>query len=402
MKKSYPHLCDIWFSDVSRDAEELEVEVLVGSDYLWNFQEGETILGGPHEPVAVKTALGWVLSGPLKGKKLTSECINVNFLPDVKSSAKVKSQLGLDVHKLWDLETLGIRQENEVHEGVIDDIRFTGQRYSVGLPWKVGCAPLASNYKNSLTRVSSQFKKLKRDPKVLDMYNDIILEQEKAGVIEKVVELESPEKVQYLPHMAVIRENAETTKVRVVYDASCKDYKTGTSLNDCLHVGPPLTPLIFDILLRFRTTNFALVGDIEKAFLNIEVHPTDWDCLRFLWFDDINAKESELLVYRFNRVVFGVNSSPFLLNAVLQYHIQTYKEQDPEFVSKLCEGFYVDDLVTGADSRGEGFKLYEKAKERMLEGGFRLRKWKTNDKVLEEKINLIENTSESAKNDPEP
>ena len=56
----------------------------------------------------------------------------------------------------------------------------------------------------------------------------------------------------YLPHQAVCRENSETTKVRVVYDASCKDGKTSTSLNDCLHKGPALTPLIFDILLRLE------------------------------------------------------------------------------------------------------------------------------------------------------
>ena len=41
------------------------------------------------------------------------------------------------------------------------------------------------------------------------------------------------------------------------------------SLNDCLHVGPSLTPMIFDVLLKFRTNHVALVGDTEKAFLNI-------------------------------------------------------------------------------------------------------------------------------------
>ena len=84
--------------------------------------------------------------------------------------------------------------------------------------------------------------------------------------------MEDAERVSYLPHSAVVRENAETTKVRVVYDASCKDKNTLTSLNDCLNMGPSLTPLIFDILLRFRDARVALVGDIAKAFLNIEVN----------------------------------------------------------------------------------------------------------------------------------
>ena len=69
VKADYPHLKEIWFSDVSKGEETLNIDALVDSDYLWNFQEGETIRGEEdHDPVAVKTKLGWVLSGPLKGK----------------------------------------------------------------------------------------------------------------------------------------------------------------------------------------------------------------------------------------------------------------------------------------------------------------------------------------------
>ena len=111
----------------------------------------------------------------------------------------------------------------------------------------------------------------------------------------------------------------------MVYDASSREGKSGISLNDCLHVGPPLTPLLVDILLRFRENKIGIISDIEKAFLNVEVSPQDRDSLRFIWVKDINADELSLKVYRFNRVVFGVNCSPFLLNAVLKYHIDRYK-----------------------------------------------------------------------------
>ena len=147
--------------------------------------------------------------------------------------------------------------------------------------------------------------------------------------------LEPVGRVHYLPHRAVIREGAETTKLRVVYDASCKDGKTGVSLNSCLHVGPPMTPMIFDVLLRFRANHVALVGDIEKAFLKIEIHPEDRDSLRFLWVNDVNSPEPEVTILRFKRVVFGYNSSPFLLNAVLRHHINKYAEEDLELVRKL-------------------------------------------------------------------
>ena len=57
----------------------------------------------------------------------------------------------------------------------------------------------------------------------------------------------------------------------------------------------------------------------------------------------------------------------------------------------MIEGFFVDDLVTGATSTEEAFELYEKAEGRMLGGGFTLRKWKTNDYRLARMIEDNEN-----------
>jgi len=75
--------------------------------------------------------------------------------------------------------------------------------------------------------------------KGLNAYDTIIKEQAEVSIIERVLELETPDKVHYLPHHVVIRNGAKTTKIRVVYDASSKEGKRGVSLNDCLHVGQP-------------------------------------------------------------------------------------------------------------------------------------------------------------------
>eukprot|EP00794_Sanderia_malayensis_P017243 gene17243-biopygen14837 len=388
VKKNYEYLSHVYFSDVCRDKETLLIDCLVGSDFFWAFQEDHSIRGGPNEPVAVKTTLGWVLSGPLKGKNSVSSFDNnVDLIINaMRVSSEVKPDVDFNVHKLWDLDSIGIRERDPVHELTLDNISFTGKRYSVGLPWKAGQNNLPSNYNISLLRLNNQVRKLKQTPDVLQKYEDVIQQQVHDGIIEQVSELEPAGKVHYLPHRAVVREDAETTRVRIVYDASCKDRKIGVSLNDCLHVGPALTPLIFDVLLRFRCHPVALVGDIEKAFLNIDIHPQDRDCLRFLWYKDVNAAEPEVRVYRFNWVVFGCNSSPFLLNCVLRHHINKYVEKDPEFVGKLIGGFFVDDLVVSCKDPQEALSLHVKAKERMKEGGFTLRKWKTSDKKLAEEI----------------
>eukprot|EP00794_Sanderia_malayensis_P001256 gene1256-biopygen483 len=52
VKKDFSHLNKLWFSDVSRNEEVLTVDVLIGADELWSFQDGEIKRGGPYEPVA--------------------------------------------------------------------------------------------------------------------------------------------------------------------------------------------------------------------------------------------------------------------------------------------------------------------------------------------------------------
>ena len=80
----------------------------------------------------------------------------------------------------------------------------------------------------------------------------------------------------------MVREAAATTKVRVVYDSSAKVTNGVKSLNDCLHAGPSLTPLLYTVMLRFRMYKIVLLADIRQAFLQIEVDPGDRDALRFL------------------------------------------------------------------------------------------------------------------------
>ena len=368
---------------------------------MWSFQTGNVVRGKVNEPVAVQTELGWVISGPLTYKQLADrgQVVQVNF---VGCDSVYPDSLERNVQRLWDLETLGVTECDGVYEEFMDNISFNGTRYSVKLPWKEGHDSLPSNYELSLSRMKSQIRKLRKQPEILEEYDAVMKEQLDSGVIETVAQLEKADQVHYIPHLAVVRREASTTKVRVVYDASAKLGKEGISLNDCLHVGPSLNPLLFDILLRFREKRVALIGDIEKAFLNIEVDERDRDCLRFLWCEDVHKPDSKIVVYRFCRVVFGLNASPFLLNATLRYHISKYKDEDPEFIQKLLESFYVDDLVAGERNSTDAFHLYETSKQRMAAGGFRLRKWLTNDKALRDRIKQSEeNESATDRNDEE-
>ena len=112
------------------------------------------------------------------------------------------------------------------------------------------------------TRLVQLLNKL--NPELLANYDEIIKTYEKEN-IEKIETVGKPGLMHYLPHHAVIKNERDTTKTRIVFDTS----KVGNnpSLNDCLHSGHCLLPLIFDIFMRFRIGDVDLVEDIKQAFL---------------------------------------------------------------------------------------------------------------------------------------
>ena len=77
-----------------------------------------------------------------------------------------------------------------MHEVFVNSVSFTGNRYSVRLPWKEGHPELPSNYATSLRRLKIQVARLEKEPEVLMEYASIIQDQLEAGIIERVVELD--------------------------------------------------------------------------------------------------------------------------------------------------------------------------------------------------------------------
>ena len=80
-----------------------------------------------------------------------------------------------------------------------------------------------------------------------------------------------------------MREGAESTKVRIVYDASTRAYAGAPSLNETLYAGPPLLNKLWDVLVQQRSYPTVTAGDISKAFLQVQVHEDDRDALHFHW-----------------------------------------------------------------------------------------------------------------------
>ena len=282
---NYPILRELELADLPDDSENVEIDILLGADYYWNFVTSTTKRIDSPGPIAMYTRLGWVLSGPVFCESQPNlDCsiqLNSTHILAIEADlAELENEEQIDMKeelkRFWDLESLGI-QDNEisVYDKFTQGIKFDGQRYEAELPFKEGHPLLPDNFATCVTRLKNLLSRLQSKPEILGEYNGIIHEQLKQGIIELVPEEdeESPSFgiVHYLPHREVIRMDKETTKLRIVYDASARS--NGPSLNDCLLSGPSLSPLIFDILLRFRLNKVGMTADIEKAFLNISIKP---------------------------------------------------------------------------------------------------------------------------------
>ena len=192
--------------------------------------------------MAEKTTLGWTIMSP--GHEHET------------STTLLTQATSVDFEELCRLDVLGLADSSANDQDAVYSefkeqlIRHPDGFYQTGLPWKGGHPPLPTNKSGSLKRLQQFLKKLERT-NTYDQYDAIIKEQREEGVVE-LATAEPKGTEFYIPHRAVIRENAETTKLRIVYDASARENPSQPSLNDCLHPGPPLQNLLWNVLIRAR------------------------------------------------------------------------------------------------------------------------------------------------------
>ena len=322
----------LWKESVLADTlpnerESSTIELLIGNDYYLDLilprkieiQRGLYMLG---------SKLGWILAGRTSDsfKEATEPSLLIlTYGSEMRKETSLFTEadksppLKPNLEDFWRLESIGIQDltegscDNEALHTFEDTLRYENGRYKVTWPWKGEKSDLPDNYTLALGRLKSLIKRMKTNPNMIKQYNEIIEEQLKKGIIEKVNCDANNVVKHYIPHHPVINPTKMTTKMRIVYDASAKTKQENMSLNECLYRGPVMLQDLTGILLRFRLHKNALVADIEKAFLQIGLTNDAKDVTRFFWLktmDNLNT-ENNIQVYRFCRVPFGVISSPF-------------------------------------------------------------------------------------------
>ena len=385
----YSHLKDVKMDEEDTKAK-LPIHLILGaSDFSRIKTNTSARVGNDGEPVAEKTRFGWILISP--GQELDS------------APMMLTRSVQEDYMHLCSLDVLGLSDHPEgdqvsVHEEFKEQlIQREDGRYETSLPWKAGYKEtLPSNHQLAKNRFQNLIKRLQKQPDLLAAYHAIIQEQLNEGIVERAPEIAiKPE--HYIPHKPVVREKAESTKVRIVYDASASNGQGVPSLNECLDIGPPLQKMIHDILLRIRVSPIVLAGDIRQAFLQIIIRETERDALRFIWIDNLDDKNPVIL--RATRALFGLGPSPFLLGGTLEEHFRKY-ETKPEYedaVEEIRGGTYVDDIHLCGQNVQQTADYKEKAITIFRAGGFSLHKWHSNVPELETSENTDRTDSTYAK-----
>ncbi|XP_078364043.1 uncharacterized protein LOC144648318 [Oculina patagonica] len=391
----WTHLKGIQFPDPGKRPI---VDLPIGVDYAELHYSFKDVRGQPGEPVARLTPLGWTCTGTvigLTGGYLQSNFAQTYFVREQSDTDEISTLL----RKFWEIENPISSRECQIlnHDEqcalqqVENSLKYVDGRYQVAIPWKEKDPKLPDKYGMALRRLCNTEKRLLKSPEIAEAYSKNITQYLEKGYIRKVDSAEEkPSRKWYLPHFPIVRPDRTTTKTRIVFDASAKC--DGISLNDVIYQGPKLQRDLNDVLLRFRRRPVALICDIAEMYLRIEVAPKDRSCQRFLWRSLDQQKEPE--EFEFNRVVFGVNSSPFQAQFVSQSHAERHKDELPLAAETMSKSTYMDDSMDSVSDDSQGIELYKQLDELWSKAGMHARKWLSNSPKVLEKIPIEDRASE--------
>jgi len=131
-------------------------------------------------------------------------------------------------------------------------IREPDGRFTVHLPFRENSLRLGDSYNIAKRRLLNLESRFANNTRLKNEYTSFMIKYINLGHMEQVEDdqINDKEERYYLPHHVVFKEASTSTRLRVVFDASCKT-SNGVSLNDILLKGPVLQDdLIYTITGR--------------------------------------------------------------------------------------------------------------------------------------------------------
>ena len=336
------------------------IDMLLGADVYSDFINSQIR--------AIKTSFGWIVSGPTQIETNHSVVHSNNGM-------KVESS----VNRFWELEEvtgtnpMGLT-EDTICESIFQNTtsRESAGRYVVQLPFKEDSIDqLGNSRQRALQRYLQLEKKLNSNQELRELYNNFMREYHALGHMKPAASFTGK---YYLPHHAVIKKTQQATKIRVVFDASMKT-STGPSLNDTMYIGPPLQADLWAIILKWRKHRVVFSADIEKMYRQIKIQDKHQPYQTILWRDH---KHLPIQEFQLTTVTYGTSAAPYLAIRTLHQLAEDEKASHPEASHLLKNDFYVDDVLTGADTLEESKHLQSQLIQLLRKGGMELGKWSSN------------------------
>ncbi|XP_055589242.1 uncharacterized protein LOC129741527 [Uranotaenia lowii] len=350
-----------------------DVDLIVGGEMFYEIHTGRKIQLSDNPLFVIETAFGWTVSGKAP--------VQSEVTPHVCHLTTVDRNLERALQKFWELESvpecskLTPEEEQCEKKYCATTTRDSSGRYTVRLPLtRDPLVCLGESRSIAERRFLNLEKRLDRDPGTREAYYQFMDDYIRLQHMIKLETVDDSVPHCYLPHHPVFKDTSTTTKVRVVFDASCKT-TSGFSINDLQLVGPVIQDDLLSIVLRFRKHPIAMVADIEKMYRQIQLHPDDCPYQRILW---RQHAEDQIATYELQTVTYGLASAPFLATRTLKQAAIDEEARYPIAAVVFREDFYMDDCLTGSQSITEAVRLREEATALSVAAGFPLKKWASN------------------------
>lgn len=300
------------------------------------------------------------------------------------------------LEKFWIMEECSLKsfsspEEKECEQHFLENVsRDSSNHFIVKLPLQINVHEIGDSLQMAIRRLLSLERKLNRNPQIKQQYHNFMCEYLELGHMSIISGENSNNIKYYIPHSYVLKDSSITTKLRVVFDASCKS-ESGVSLNDCLRVGPVIQDDVFSIVLRFRKHNYVITADITKMYRQVYVDEDHRDLQRIVW---RFSEDSEIQHFRLNTITYGTASASFLATRALQESVG-FEKLYPEACRAIVSDFYVDDLISGSHDIMSTVQLKTDISHILSNSGFPLRKWNSNNNdVLANNIDSEKSKSE--------
>ncbi|XP_055634106.1 uncharacterized protein LOC129774399 [Toxorhynchites rutilus septentrionalis] len=364
--------------------ERSKIDLIIGVEIFYDLLRDGQIKFGPNQPLLQNTALGWIVSGRVSSQHIQPSIANVAH----ESIPFIEQQLV----RFWEIESCQTNSVLSREESLCEEhfakttARDSSGRFVVAVPKKEAVISRIGNSKNIASRrFMSLERRLLSNPELKEAYSKFIHEYSQLGHMKLIDDAnESGQSIltYYIPHHCVVKPDSITTKLRVVFDASCSS-DTGVSLNDALMVGPQVQDDLLSIILRFRIPQFAIIADIEKMYRQILVAEADQPLQRIVWRD---SPTQPLQTYQLTTVTYGTSAAPYLATKCLQKLRKDGSIIYPEAAVIIRNDVYMDDLLSGADSINKGKELCSQLIELANSAGLQFRKWASNSHEILESV----------------